>query len=214
MYLQLKAGWRYSQPVPAESGLWGMDVSASARRRLARFTGGLAGLVMIASAASCSPPARGHAAGNRAGALPPCKASVLRGHGGRQGENIGAHGDVEITNAGLVACTIHGIPQVEIVGSSGTALAVRQAPPVNPAGDPLVLLPGQRNAALLTVYWANWCGRRPGPLRLRLTLPGSGGALVVPFNGPPDYNYVPGCISPGRASTIAVVSAYSRSSGS
>jgi hypothetical protein len=65
------------------------------------------------------------------------------------------------------------------------------------------------DAALLTVYWTNWCGRRPGPLRLRITLPGSGGVLVVPFNGPPGYSYVPGCVSPGRASTIAVVSAHS-----
>ena len=189
-----------------------MDVSVPARRRLARFTDCLAGLVIIACAASCSAPAHGHAASTRARALPPCRASALRGYGGRQGENIGARGDVEITNTGLLGCTIHGIPQLEIVGSRGTALAVRQAPPVNAAGDPVVLLPDQRNTALLTVYWANWCGRRPGTLRLRLTMPGSGGALVVPFNGPPDYNYVPGCISRGQASTIAVMSAYGRGS--
>ena len=135
---------------------------------------------------------------------------MLRGRGGRQGENVGAHGDIEITNAGRLACMLHGDPRVEIVRSDGPALAVRAAPPVDPPSGPLVLRPGRRDAARLTVYWSNWCGPRPGPLRLRVSLPGSCGVLVVPFNGPPDYRYVPGCVTPGWASTIAVVSAYVR----
>jgi Protein of unknown function (DUF4232) len=40
---------------------------------------------------------------------------VLRGRGGREGESQGAHGDVELTNTGRVACTLHGIPRVEIL---------------------------------------------------------------------------------------------------
>jgi len=117
-----------------------------------------------------------------------------------------ALGVIDITNTGRQPCTLHGVPQVEMLRSDGSALGVRQARPAGRA-RPLVLPPGKRLAAL-TVSWANWCHGSPGPLRLRITLPGAGGALVVPFDGPPNYNYVPRCTAPGHASTIAVLSPY------
>jgi len=140
------------------------------------------------------------------GAPRSCQAHVLRGRGGRQGESMIAHGDIDITNTGRQPCLLHGMPRVEILRSDGSALGVRQARPIGRA-RPLVLPPGRRVAAL-TVSWANWCHGSPGPLLLRITLPGAAGALVVPFDGPPDYNYVPRCTSPGHASTIAVLSPY------
>jgi hypothetical protein len=117
-----------------------------------------------------------------------------------------ALGVIDITNTGRRACTLHGIPKVEILRPDGSALGVRQAPPAGSA-HPLVLPPGRRLAAL-TVSWANWCHGSPGPLFLRITLPGAGAALVVPFDGPPNYNYVPRCTDPGHASTIAVLNPY------
>jgi hypothetical protein len=95
------------------------------------------------------------------------------------------------------------------MGANGRPLPVHQVRPVTLATAPVELPPGRPGAALLTVYWSNWCGRHLGALRLRLTLPGSGGTLIVPFNGPPDYNYVPGCANHRQASTISVISAYS-----
>ena len=140
------------------------------------------------------------------GAPRSCQAHVLRGRGGREGESIIARGFIDITNTGHQPCLLHGMPRVEILRSDGSALGVRQARPTGRA-RPLVLPPGKRLAAL-GVSWVNWCHGSPGPLLLRITLPGAGGALVVPFDGPPGYNYVPRCTDPGHASTIAVLSPY------
>lgn len=57
------------------------------------------------------------------------------------------------------------------------------------------------------MYWANWCGRPPGPVWIRVTLP-TGGVVTGPFNGPPDYNFVPPCVQHGQPSTVAVINAY------
>jgi Protein of unknown function (DUF4232) len=116
---------------------------------------------------------------------------TLRAVGGRQGEEGGAHGDVEFTNVGPRPCVLRGIPEVTIVRATGAPLAVRLLPPADPPLPPVVLMPRERHAALLGVYWSNWCGPSPGPLLLRITLPGNGGTLTSPFNGPPDYSYVP-----------------------
>ena len=158
------------------------------------------------AAARSTPPAPGPTAVAGAAAPRSCQAHVLRGRGGREGESMTALGVIDITNTGRQPCTLHGVPGVEILRPDGSALGVRQARPAGPA-HPLVLPPGKRLAAL-TVSWANWCHGSPGPLLLRITLPGAGGALVVPFDGPPSYNYVPRCTSPGHASTIAVLSPY------
>ncbi len=73
--------------------------------------------------------------------------------------------------------------------------------------SPVVLPAGIPDAADLVVFWANWCGRPPGPLSVRITL-SAGGVVTGPFNGPPDYNLVPSCPRPGHPSTISVIDAY------
>jgi hypothetical protein len=103
---------------------------------------------------------------------------------------------------------LQGIPKVRIMRATGAPLAVRLLRPASPALPPTVLLPGQPHAALLVVSWSNWCGPPPGPLRLRITLPAGAGTTTSPFDGPPDYNYVPACLGPRRPSTIAVIDAY------
>jgi Protein of unknown function (DUF4232) len=132
---------------------------------------------------------------------------VLRIRAGRQGENEGADGDIEFTNVGSRSCVLRGLPRLTIVRADGESLPVRLARAASLSLSPVVLPAGKRDAADLVVYWANWCGRPPGPLSVRVTLP-AGGVVTGPFNGPPDYNFVPDCIQRGQPSTISVIDAY------
>jgi hypothetical protein len=132
---------------------------------------------------------------------------MLRIRAGREGENQGAHGDVELTNAGSRPCVLRGLPLVAILRADGRSLAVRLVRAPNLSLTPVVLPPGRLDAADLVVYWANWCGRRLGPLSVRVILP-AGGVVTGPFNGPPDYNFVPDCIQRGQPSTVSVTEAY------
>jgi hypothetical protein len=194
-----------------------MTTSSGAGRYLFLLTSGLIAVLSMTgcgaaprtTTAPAASPARS-APGDVPGGSPrSCTAANLAGRGGREGENIGAHGDIQVTNTGHSACTLDGVPRLKIVGANGRPLRVRQVRPVTPVTAPVTLSPGKPGAALLTVYWSNWCGRPLGGLRLRVTLPGSGGTLIVPFNGPPDYDFVPGCVNHRQASTISVISAYS-----
>jgi Protein of unknown function (DUF4232) len=137
-----------------------------------------------------------------------CTSEALRIRAGREGENGGAHGDVEFTNVGSRPCVLRGLPRVAIVQADGKLLPVRLVRAPNLSLSPVVLAPGTLDAADLVVFWANWCGRPPGPLSVRVTLPAGGGGVTGPFNGPPDYSFVPGCPSPGRRSTVSVIDAY------
>lgn len=136
-----------------------------------------------------------------------CASAALRINAGRQGESLGAHGDIEFTNIGSGPCILRGLPTVTIVRADGTSLPARlvRVPPLQLG--PVVLAPGRPDAADLVVFWANWCGHRPGPLRVRVTLPAVG-VVTGPFDGPPGYDYVPRCTSPGLPSTLSVLDAY------
>jgi hypothetical protein len=133
--------------------------------------------------------------------VPPCTAAQLTARGGRQGGGFQtAHGDVELTRVGPSECLLDAPPDaIAIVRADGTTLDVRYEPG-RATTPPLVLPPG--GMADLTVNWANWCGPDPGPLRLRITLPNGGGTLESSFDGPPDYDYLPGCVTPGEGSTL------------
>jgi len=120
---------------------------------------------------------------------------------------MGAHGDVELTNVGRTACVLRDTFQIQIVRIGGAALPIRQAASQGGPRAALVLPPGRANAALVTLFWSNWCGRRPGLLQLRLVLPGTSGVLVVPFNGPPDYAALPACVSKDFPSKVALLNA-------
>jgi len=137
----------------------------------------------------------------------PCSSAVLRIRAGREGENEGAHGDIEFTNVGSRPCVVRGLPQVAIVRADGRSLSVHLVRAENLSLSPVVLPSGRLDAADLVVYWANWCGRPPGPLSVRVTL-AVGGVITGPFNGPPDYNFVPDCLQHGQPSTVSVIDAY------
>jgi Protein of unknown function (DUF4232) len=137
----------------------------------------------------------------------PCAGAVLRIRAGREGEQGEAAGFVEFTNVGSGPCVLRGLPRVAIVRADGGLLAVRLVRDPDASLSPVVLPSGRPDAAVLVVQWANWCGRPPGPLSVRVLLP-AGGVVTGPFNGPPDYDLVPPCLSPGQPSTVSVTWAY------
>jgi Domain of unknown function (DUF4232) len=149
----------------------------------------------------------GRAASAAVWAAVACAGAVLRIRAGRQGEQGGAHGDVEFTNVGPRPCVLRGLPRVAIVRAAGQSLAVRLVRAPDLSLSPAVLSPGRLDAADLAVYWANWCGRPPGPLSVRVMFP-AGGVVTGSFNGPPDYDFVPPCLSPAQPSTVSVSWAY------
>lgn len=134
-----------------------------------------------------------------------CSAHSLRVHGGRQGESQGAHGDIVVTNIGEQPCQLTGNPDVELLSTKDNAPLAVVAVPASTAGKPVVLQPSA--SASLAVYWSNWCHGPPGPLRVQLTL-APGNIITGPFDGPPDYDFVPDCINPRAPSTIQVVQPY------
>ncbi len=134
---------------------------------------------------------------------------MLRARGGRQGGGFGtAHAEVEFTNLGTAACTLSGAPTVSIMQSDGSALPVRSAAASNMTLAAVVLPPDLPNAASLTLSWTNWCGAAPGSLALKIMLPAAAGTVTAPFNGPPDYDYLPACQSAAEPSLIEILSAY------
>lgn len=172
-----------------------------------------AALVLADCAAPAGPAGAGQrSAGRGRPTSPPvavsCASAALRIRAGRQGENQGAHGDIEFTNVGSRPCVLRGLPQVAIVQADGKSLPVRPVRATDLSLSPVVLAPGRLDAADLVVFWANWCHRAPGPLSVRITLPAGGGVVTGPFNGPPDYNLVAACPSPGQPSTVSVIDAY------
>lgn len=153
--------------------------------------------------ATLTPSATLGSAGSPPASVPPCTAGSLAARGGRQGESGIAHGDVALTNVGHAPCTLSGPPAaLVLLRTDGSQLPVVFEPSVQPTAQLVVLRPGSAQAAWLIVYWTNWCGAAPGPLRLRISLGDGLGILVAPFDGPPDYDYVPRCDQPGQPSTL------------
>lgn len=134
----------------------------------------VAAVALLSSCASATRPA--------SAAPLPCRATGLTASGGRQGDGPGAQGDIEFTNTGRRPCLLRGVPQIAVVRAAGmTPLPVRARPPLYPLGPQAVLPPGQPGAGWLVVFWTNWCGPSPGPLRLQISLPDHGGTLDTPL---------------------------------
>jgi hypothetical protein len=164
-----------------------------------------------------SPPARATAPGRPVAAKPlaasrldarPCTAAMLRIRAGREGDGPGAHGDIEFTDVARARCVLRGVPKVGIATSAGKSLPVALTRATQISEQQVVLVPGRADAADLVVFWSNWCGRPPGPLTVRVTLPADGGTVVGAFDGPPDYDFVPPCLEAHQRSTVSVIGAY------
>jgi hypothetical protein len=135
-------------------------------------------------------------AGNAAtvAAMIACAGRDLTVRGGRMGGGTStAQGAVYFTNVGWTPCTLSGDPEsIELLRVDGSRLPITAQPPDATPGSPATLPPGTRDAANLAFNWANWCGAAPGPMRVRITLPG-GGTVTGPFDGPPEYDFIPRC---------------------
>jgi hypothetical protein len=137
-----------------------------------------------------------------------CIAADLAVRGGRMGGGTGtAHVDLYFTNAGPAACTLAGAPvSTALLRADGSRLPIVTLPadPDATGGAPAVLLPGAPDAASVAFNWSNWCGATPGPLHIRMTLPG-GGTVTGSLDGPPEYDYVPRCDQPAQPSGIELL---------
>lgn len=139
--------------------------------------------------------------------LPPaCLAVDLRVRGGRMSGGTGtAHADLFFTNVGPAPCSLTGQPaRVEFLTAGGTPLALTPTGPQPDPVPPATLAPGVLDAAAVAYNWSNWCGKAPGPLRVRVELP-EGGSVTGPFDGPPEADYVPRCDNPSGASGLELL---------
>jgi hypothetical protein len=144
----------------------------------------------------------------------PCTAATLRIRAGREGEGPGAHGDIEFADVARDRCVLRGLPAVAMATAAGKLLPVALTRTAGVSEHQVVLAPGRADAADLIVFWSNWCGGAPGPLTVRVTLPAGGGTVSGPFDGPPDYDFVPQCLDAHQRSTISVIGAYEAGTGS
>lgn len=140
--------------------------------------------------------------------VPSCAISQLRVHGGRQGSMQAASGTVVIQNVGAT-CELDKVPSITLISVNGQPLNVHAAPLLNsPTLKVNRVQLRQDAAAEINVLWSNWCGAKPGQLMVRLRFAGGTASVQGPFNGPPDYNYVPVCTDAEVASTVSVANAY------
>ena len=132
---------------------------------------------------------------------PTCTAHSLRAQGGREGGGGLAHGDVEITNLAATPCILGAPHFLNFVSADRKTLNVQLRPAPTPL-QPATIPSGK--AALLSLAWSNWCHPNPGPLTVSITEPGVG-EISGPFDGPPNYNYVPPCLASNQPSTVQFV---------
>jgi Protein of unknown function (DUF4232) len=139
----------------------------------------------------------------------PCLARNLMIRAGREsdGTSFAASGNVELRNVGRTPCRLQGVPDVAMLRSDGAALNVKYSVTKNrPVLRSATLQRGK--VASIDVVWLNWCGSRPGPLQIRVELPGEAGTVVGSFDGPPAYNFVPSCTTASRPSRLKLFAAY------
>lgn len=132
-------------------------------------------------------------------ALSSCSSGQLVATGGRQGGGFRtAHADVELKSMSSAGCRLGAPTSVSLLTADGATLPVDYRSPA--VGRPAVLHRG--SVADLALSWANWCAPDPGPLTIRLAWSDGEGPVDGSFNGPPAYDYVPGCVDRERPSTL------------
>ena len=135
---------------------------------------------------------------------PACQAKDLAAHGGRQGAPFqSVEGSVVIVNVSTFRCVVHVGTPFSLIQSDGVRLSVHELKPTK--AIPSIVLRAKRST-VLTLFWNNWCRAHPGPLTISIALAGGAGVVSGPFNGPPNYNAVPGCINKARPSSLQLVS--------
>lgn len=139
-----------------------------------------------------------------------CSANDLVIRGGRESDGIfyAVAGYVQFTNDGRRACRLSGSPRVSVLSRDGSALTLRYRISRRAVLTPRVLPAGLHWSAELEAVWENWCGADPGPLEVRVRLPG-GGSVTHGFNGPPGAALVPGCLDATKPSSLVLTNAFS-----
>jgi hypothetical protein len=135
----------------------------------------------------------------------PCRSMDLTGRGGREGEERGAHGDIEMTNVGSAPCVLDLRGATLTLTSQQGRLrvdALQEAGPVRRVWSRVL---GKNRSADVVSFWSNWCGPNPGSLSAALNVPATGGSVTVPFNGPPNGAVVPRCDDAHARSTVVVI---------
>jgi hypothetical protein len=141
-----------------------------------------------------------------ASTIPLCMSSQLNVMGGREGEATTAAGFLEFVNISAKTCRLSGVPRLQLVKPSGLALTPISYGPPSEAMTSAVLSPTSEGE--LITNWSNWCQVRPSSLNIKITLPGGAGSLVAPFDGPPNYNFVPQCINKKWVSKFVIAGGY------
>jgi hypothetical protein len=135
----------------------------------------------------------------------------LLDRGGR--ETDGSHGYasvvVQFANSSQSACTLRGTPKVAILRADGTRLPVRYKVDRNAISQPVRLPSGAKWSASMTLVWSNWCRRKPGPLSVKVRLP-HGGVVTGSLDGPPGFDFVPGCLNRQQPSELVLLEAYDK----
>jgi hypothetical protein len=181
-------------------------------RQLRRRLLGAAGVAIVAAvglgvhALAIGDGGRASPTGGSAGAgAPLCRASQLSASA--NGLNGGGFGTMDgpaiLTNVGDSACSLpSGRPRVRILWR-GRILPTRETSEASD-GPPLRVL-AAHSRATISLEWSNWCGKpSEGTVsRVRTTfLLRFGGGLRV--DAPGWVATVPGCLSPGQGSVLAV----------
>jgi hypothetical protein len=108
-----------------------------------------------------------------------CAASALQGSvQGQEGAAGTIYTTVGLRNVSAKTCTVKGIPQVRLLGAQGQP-ATAPSVPGGPAGSVVVLRPGK--VARFTFSQPNACDAHVAGSRLRVTLPGGQGSVIVPL---------------------------------
>lgn len=138
----------------------------------------------------------------------PCQPAVLRLKGGRQGGGFQtAHADLEITNAGSSPIFLGAPRGIRVLDARRHRLPIQTTSPTDATSTTGIQLP-DHGIVMLVLSWENWCGERHGSLRIQVQF-GDHGTVDGSFNGPPDYDYWPGCINRHQESTLQVLGGYS-----
>ena len=165
-------------------------------------------LVLVLTGLLFSDAAPGARSTAVASTIPLCSSSQLNVIGGRQGEATTAAGLLVIVNISAKPCRLSGAPRLQLVKPSGLALTPIKYGPPSETITSAVLSP--TSYAELITNWSNWCQIQPSSLNIKITLPAGKGSLVAPFDGPPNYNFVPLCINKSSVSQFVIVGGYLR----
>ena len=87
-------------------------------------------------------------------------------------------GAIALTNQSSVPCELSTASVFEILGSTGTPMAITASPQPGKVANE-VINSGQALAADLV--WRNWCGADLVPLKLALVLADGGGTIASPY---------------------------------